>query len=62
MVGRAKAGMILKWHERGYGVGEIARLLMIGEDECRSVILHQELAAPAPKPKFGPEFIEPMFE
>lgn len=62
MVSRAKAEMILKWNRDGYGVNEIARLLKISEDECRSIILHPELAEKAPKPKFGPEFIEPMFE
>lgn len=54
--------MILKWHRDGYEVGEIARLLKISEEECRSIILHPELAEKAPKPKYGPEFIEPMFE
>lgn len=62
MVSRAKAEMILKWHRDGYGVNEIARLLKISEEECRSIILHPELDEKAPKPKFGPEFIEPMFE
>lgn len=62
MVSRAKAEMILKWHRDGYGVNEIARLLKISEEECRSIILHPELAEKAPKPKFDPEFIEPMFE
>lgn len=62
MVSKAKAEMISKWHRDGYEVGEIARLLKISEDECRSIILHPELAETVPKPKFGPEFIEPMFE
>ena len=62
MVSKAKADMILKWHKDGYEVGEIARLLKISEDECRAIILHPELAEKATKPKFGPEFIEPMFE
>lgn len=62
MVSKAKAEMILKWHRDGYGVNEIARMLKISEEECRSIILHPELAETAPKPKFGPEFIEPMFE
>lgn len=62
MVSKAKAEMILKWHKDGYEVGEISRLLKIGEEECRSIILHPELAEKAPKTKFVPEFIEPMFE
>lgn len=62
MVSKAKAEMILKWHKDSYEVGEIARLLKISEEECRSIILHPELAEKAPKPKFGPESIEPMFE
>lgn len=62
MVSRAKAEMILKWHRDGYEVGEISRLLKISEEECRSIILHPELAETVPKPKCGPEFIEPMFE
>ena len=44
MVSRAKAEMILKWNRDGYGVNEIARLLKISEEECRSIILHPELA------------------
>lgn len=62
MVSKAKAEMILKWHKDGYEVGEIARLLKISEEECRSIILHPELDETVPRPKFGPEFIEPMFE
>ena len=48
MVSKTKAEMILKWHKDGYEVGEIARLLKISEEECRSIILHPELAEKAP--------------
>lgn len=62
MVSRAKAEMILKWHRDGYSIDEIARLMKIGEDECRAIILRPELAGPARKPKYGPDFIEPTFD
>ena len=28
----------------------------VGAEECRSIILHPELAETVPKPKYGPEF------
>lgn len=64
MVSRNKAELIVKWSKRGYEVPEISRLLRIGEDECRSVLTHPELAEPdrRPKPDAYPEFIEPLFE
>lgn len=47
MVSMVKAEMAIKWHRAGYEVKEIARLLGIGEYECRSIILHPELAEAA---------------
>ena len=50
MVSMVKAEMAIKWHRAGYEVKEmIARLLGIGEYECRSIILHPELAEAAPE-------------
>jgi hypothetical protein len=44
-----KAEMAIKWHRAGYEAKEIARLLGIGEDECRSIILHPELVENRPE-------------
>lgn len=64
MVSRNKAELVIKWSKRGYAVEDISKLLKIGVDECRSILLHPELAEPdrRPKPDAYPEFIEPLFE
>lgn len=62
MVSKTRMELVVKWWRRGYEAAEIARLLGMGVDECRAIILNADRPEGEPKRDYGPEFIEQMFE